>query len=192
MKRTRGRPRSFDPDAALKAATERFRVGGYSGTSLDDLAAATGLARPSLYAAFGDKRALYLQAVARAHARAEAGFAALTEAELTLPQALERLFENVIDGYLTGENGAGGCIAVSTAAAEAASDPEVQAALARFLRMEDDCVERLLLKHAVPGAAEKARVVAAVIHSLSTRSRAGEPRATLDAVAAACAAMVVG
>ena len=74
--RARGRPRSYDPDVALKAATERFRTTGYAGTSLDDLAAATGLARPSLYAAFGDKRALYLAAIERAHDRAAAGFRA--------------------------------------------------------------------------------------------------------------------
>ena len=55
--RPRGRPRSYDPEVALKRATEAFWKSGYSGTSLDDLAAATGMNRPSLYAGFGDKRA---------------------------------------------------------------------------------------------------------------------------------------
>jgi AcrR family transcriptional regulator len=73
----RGRPRAFDPDTALKAAAERFRAGGYSGTSLDELAAATRLNRPSLYSAFGDKKALYLAALERTHARAERGFVRL-------------------------------------------------------------------------------------------------------------------
>jgi AcrR family transcriptional regulator len=58
MKRARGRPRSFDRETALQAAGQRFRTHGFAGTSLDELAEATGLNRPSLYPAFGDKRAL--------------------------------------------------------------------------------------------------------------------------------------
>jgi AcrR family transcriptional regulator len=58
--RPRGRPRAYDPDVALAQAMDTFWHAGYAGTSLDDLSAATGMNRPSLYAAFGDKRALYL------------------------------------------------------------------------------------------------------------------------------------
>src|SRR5881392_1944302 len=57
----RGRPRAYDPQVALARAAEVFWKAGYAGTSLDDLAAATGMNRPSLYAAFGDKRDLYLK-----------------------------------------------------------------------------------------------------------------------------------
>src|SRR5579872_7287735 len=62
-RRPRGRPRAYDPDAALSRVMETFWKSGYAGTSLDDLAAATGMNRPSLYAAFGDKRALYVKAL---------------------------------------------------------------------------------------------------------------------------------
>src|SRR5258708_4795555 len=61
----RGRPRAYDTQAALKQATETFWRTGYSGTSLDSIAAATGMNPPSLYAAFGNKHALYLEALAR-------------------------------------------------------------------------------------------------------------------------------
>jgi AcrR family transcriptional regulator len=61
----RGRPRAYDTKAALKQVTETFWRGGYSGTSLDSIAAATGMNPPSLYAAFGNKHALYLEALAR-------------------------------------------------------------------------------------------------------------------------------
>src|SRR5690348_6055168 len=57
----RGRPRAYDPQTALARAAERFWKAGYAGTSLDDLVEATGMNRPSLYAAFGDKRDLYLK-----------------------------------------------------------------------------------------------------------------------------------
>ena len=62
-KRRRGRPRAYDPEVALNRAIGAFWNAGYSGTSLDDLAAATGMNRPSLYAAFGDKHALYVKAL---------------------------------------------------------------------------------------------------------------------------------
>ncbi len=55
----RGRPRAFDTEKALDRAMEVFWRKGYLGTSLSDLTAATGVERPSLYAAFGNKRALF-------------------------------------------------------------------------------------------------------------------------------------
>src|SRR6516162_6182995 len=73
----RGRPPAYDRDAALQQATDAFWRAGFSGTSLDDLAAATGMNRPSLYAAFGDKRALYLHALDRYW---QLAFAAMDEA----------------------------------------------------------------------------------------------------------------
>ena len=60
----RGRPRAYDPDTALARAMAVFWAGGYAGTSLDDVTAGTGMNRPSLYGAFGDKHALYLHTLA--------------------------------------------------------------------------------------------------------------------------------
>lgn len=182
----RGRPRAFDPDTALKAAAERFRAGGYSGTSLDELAAATRLNRPSLYSAFGDKKALYLSALERTHARAERGFNRLAQADLPLRAMLERFFTAVVDGYLTGEAGPAGCLFISTAATESVGDPDVRAAIARFIAMEDAQIE-LLLRNAGASAPERqARIVTAMVHSLSVRARAGAPRADLDRAMADC------
>ncbi len=61
--RKRGRPRAYDPDVVLKKALEVFWQKGFAATSLDDLVEATGVNRPSLYAGFGDKEALYLKAM---------------------------------------------------------------------------------------------------------------------------------
>ena len=63
------RPRSFDPDEALDLARDVFWQKGFQGASLDDITAATGLNKPSLYAAFGDKNALFLKVLDRYHAR---------------------------------------------------------------------------------------------------------------------------
>ncbi|MFB5151671.1 TetR/AcrR family transcriptional regulator [Burkholderia orbicola] len=67
----RGRPRSFDKEAALDRAMEVFWRLGYEGASMTDLTAAMGIASPSLYAAFGSKEALFRQALE--HYRATEG-----------------------------------------------------------------------------------------------------------------------
>lgn len=59
----RGRPRSFDRDAALARAMEIFWTRGYEGASINDLTGAMGIAAPSLYAAFGSKEALFGEAI---------------------------------------------------------------------------------------------------------------------------------
>src|SRR3954470_12000138 len=57
----RGRPRAYEPEVALARALDVFWKDGFAATSLDDLSAATGMNRPSLYGAFGDKRELYIK-----------------------------------------------------------------------------------------------------------------------------------
>ncbi|TIU07517.1 MAG: helix-turn-helix transcriptional regulator, partial [Mesorhizobium sp.] len=59
----RGRPRTFDRTTALRRAMEVFWAKGYEGASMSDLTAAMGINSPSLYAAFGSKEALFLEAV---------------------------------------------------------------------------------------------------------------------------------
>jgi len=191
-KRTRGRPPGFDRETVLHAAGQRFRTHGFAATSLDELAEATGLNRPSLYAAFGDKRALYLAALARTEGWLVRSFAALREADLPLRAMLERMFAFTIDVYLSGERGPSGCIALNTATAEAVTDPEIRAALARILAIEDREIEALLAQAGDAAAAAHAPVVAAVLHSLSIRARAGESKAAMAEIAASCVAMVAG
>ena len=190
--RRRGRPRSFDPAEVLGAASERFRTRGYAGTSLDDLVDATGLQRPSLYAAFGDKRAIYLATLDRTIERAGKGFDRLIAAGLPLRDSLQAMFRTVIDGYRTGETGPSGCIMVSTSAASAVDDAEIRERLAAFLKMEDDKIEQLLTAHGDPKAHAHARLATATIHSLSVRARAGASLEDLDALAAECVELIAG
>jgi TetR/AcrR family transcriptional repressor of nem operon len=83
------RPPSFDKQQVLEAVERQFRKTGYDGTSLDDITKVTGLGRGSLYAAFGDKQNLFLQALGGYCDRTEA----MVVADLAGPddEALERL-----------------------------------------------------------------------------------------------------
>jgi AcrR family transcriptional regulator len=80
----RGRPRSFDETRALEMATQVFWSKGYDGVTIDDLVAGMGVGRPSLYAVFGDKRAIFLR-VLKAYAEAKGARAAKA---LLSPQSL--------------------------------------------------------------------------------------------------------
>ena len=71
-RKPRGRPRSFDRDAALGRAMEVFWTKGFEGTSINDLTEAMGINPPSLYAAFGDKERLFIEAIERYQAARDA------------------------------------------------------------------------------------------------------------------------
>src|ERR1700736_4184559 len=125
----RGRPRAYQPEIALGKALDLFRKDGFAATSLDDLSAATGMNRRSLYAAFGDKRELYIKSYARYRADARAAMLEIFRGELPIRERLARIYAAALDIYLSGESGPRGCFTVMTAASEAVADPEIRAML---------------------------------------------------------------
>src|SRR6201995_365495 len=80
----RVRPRAYQPEGALGKALDLFRKDGFAATSFDDLSASTGLTRPSLYGAFGDKRELYIKSYARYRADARAAVADRVTSEVSI------------------------------------------------------------------------------------------------------------
>src|SRR6201995_1544764 len=88
-----GRPRAYQPDVALGKALELFRKGGFAATSLDDLSAATGMNRPSLYGAFGDKRELYIKSYQRYRDEARAATADIFREEMPVRKRVGRIFD---------------------------------------------------------------------------------------------------
>src|SRR5690349_10149725 len=91
----RGRPRAFDIDDALERAMEVFWRKGYEGASLPDLTKAMGINRPSMYAAFGNKEALFRLALDR-YAQGPARYVSEALAAPTAREAIHRLFFGVI------------------------------------------------------------------------------------------------
>src|ERR1700760_2871770 len=123
--RGRGRPRAFEPETALARAMDVFWSDGFAATSLDDISAATGLNRPSLYGAFGDKRALYLQAYGQYRKRMNESFAPRFAAREPLRAKLRRILTAALDLYLSGRDGPRGCFTVLSAASEAIAEPDL-------------------------------------------------------------------
>ena len=90
-----GRPISFDKDAALEAAMLLFWERGFEGTSMADLTQAMGLNPSSIYAAFGDKHALFSLAVKR-YRDIRAQYATKALEQPTLEKVLRALFDNTV------------------------------------------------------------------------------------------------
>jgi AcrR family transcriptional regulator len=109
----KGRPREFDTDKALDAALEVFWRKGYEGASLPDLTEAMGINRPSLYAAFGNKEALFRKVVAR-YVEGPAGCMRRAFEEPTARAVAERLLMSGID-LMTEPNKPRGCLLVQGA-----------------------------------------------------------------------------
>src|SRR5258707_14237552 len=133
----RGRPRSYQPEVALAKALDLFRRDGFAATSLDDLSAVTGMNRPSLYGAFGDKRELYIKPYQRYRDDARAAMLEVFRAEAPLRERLRRIYAIALDIYLDGEYGPRGCFTVMTAGSEAVADPPIRAlALQGFVELD--------------------------------------------------------
>jgi AcrR family transcriptional regulator len=195
----RGRPRAFDPDAALSQAVDVFWDAGFAATSLDDLTAATGMNRPSIYGAFGDKQALYRKAFDLYRDRTRAAMAEAFGGDRPLRAALRRAYDIGIAIYLSGDSGPRGCFIIGTAVAQAVTDPDIRAALADTLHEIDDGFRARIARAQRNGElsadadpAKLAKLASATLYSLTIHARAGVGRPALEAIADAAIDVICG
>jgi AcrR family transcriptional regulator len=184
-----GRPRSFDRDEALEGAIVVFWEHGYDATSIAMLKSALGIGAPSLYAAFGDKRALFLEALDR-YLRTYGAFTAraLTE-EPTARDAVERLLREAAAAY-TRPDRPRGCLLITAATNCAPQSADIAARL-RELRAEG----HRALEAKIAAAARTAELpddtdahalatyYAAVLQGMSAQARDGAARTDLEQIA---------
>jgi len=185
----RGRPRAYQPEIALGKALDLFRKDGFAATSLDDLSAATGMNRPSLYGAFGDKRELYIKSYQRYRADARAAMIDIFRDQMPIRQRLERIYAAALDIYLSGEAGPRGCFTVMTAASEAVADPDIRKlVLEGFFELDRAFAACFRLAKANGELLERAnpevlaQLASATIHTIAIRARAQVPRKELEAI----------
>lgn len=179
-----GRPLSFDRDAALDRAMRLFWQHGYESTSLSALTAAMGITPPSLYAAFGDKKRLFLAAVER-----YLGDPIVLDETTIARQAAHDLLCGAAIRF-TGTDTPPGCLVATAAISCSAEAADVRTRLAAVrLETQDrlrqwiarDVEAGLLPPHADPDGL--AAHVMAVVQGMSTLARDGASRETLTRVA---------
>jgi AcrR family transcriptional regulator len=193
MKRTRsggllGRPRAFDIDQALERALRVFWEKGYEGSSLSDLTQAMGINRPSLYAAFGNKEALFRKALDR-YVEMTMVFVRDAINEQTARGVAERLLRSAAD-MVTNPHDPPGCLTVRGALSSGEEADPVRLELA-LRRSEGEALIRKRLERAkrdgeLPSRAnpaDLARYLATVYQGMSVQAAGGATREQLRRVA---------
>jgi len=198
-RKRRGRPRAYDPETALRQALETFWAAGFSGTSLDDISAATGMNRPSLYAAFGDKHSLYLKALNHYWAQGRAEMQDALANRRPLADELMAVYDKSLAIYFSGEGPPRGCFAIGTATTEAVQDAEIRSLFAQGLKTLDKAFEDRIRAAQESGelradadAAALAVIASSTLHTLAIRARMGTPREELRALAQKSVAVICG
>jgi TetR/AcrR family transcriptional regulator, transcriptional repressor for nem operon len=126
------RPREFNEEAALDAAMYCFWKHGYQATSVRDLETETGLSCPSLYNAFGDKRALFRRALERYAEHSARVRIARLEAQMRPKEAIRTFITEIVEHSLNDKERRG-CLIVNSALEIAPHDPEIGAEIATRL-----------------------------------------------------------
>jgi len=194
--RPRGRPRLYDKETALTTMQRIFWENGFSATSLDQISAETGINRPSLYAAFGSKKDMYikcLQHFAEMMGKRTEN-AILSEADLS--KGLEKVFMKAMEIYrpeATMEDGGPlGCFVTCTAPAEAGADEEIREVLRMVLDTIDqsmrETVEVAIKDQKIQprqSAEITGHLLGCLLNGLSLRARSGTSREELQLTAKA-------
>ncbi|WP_246619150.1 TetR/AcrR family transcriptional regulator [Streptomyces javensis] len=191
------RPRSFDEKQVLNAVRDQFWDAGYAATSLEDLMRVSGLGKGSLYAAFGDKRQLFLRAL---HSYTEDSHSRLREALAEAPRALDAL-RMLLEAPIDEPTGVGtrrGCLMANSTCELGNADPEVLDHARRTYETSTaligDCVARAQREGDLPAGADPialARALLAAQQGLVFMSRTGMDTATLTATARSLAAQLL-
>ncbi|OCP19371.1 MULTISPECIES: TetR/AcrR family transcriptional regulator [unclassified Ensifer] len=169
-----GRPRTFDPSAAVAAATEEFWRRGYQATSVRDLADAMSMTGASLYNAFGDKRSLFQVCLASyLDNYARRRVAELDAAEDPV-NGIKVFFDKLVAVSLSDPRG---CLLVNSAIEVAPWDAELAASIRSCLREIEDGFYRALLRASESAKRRDpradARLLLSVVISLRVLARAG-------------------
>lgn len=180
------RPREFDRDEVLEQALQLFWSRGYELTSMADLVEHLGVGRQSLYDTFGDKRALYLQALDRYKDAHGLPMPLLDGRPLRV--GLRLLLTSVVDWLGAGTEGRG-CMLVKAVTERGDDDPEIVARFCANSQALVDQLEARLLRARADGELGPhhdpralARYLLNTINGLQLSARAGLDRAALQQI----------
>lgn len=183
------RPREFDEATALEAAIECFWHRGYEATSVRDLADKMGISGPSLYNAYGDKRALFAQALEYYVDNSARALIKRLEASLPPKQAVRRFIEEIIDRSVN-DRERRGCFLINSALEVAPHDRQLGALIADRLAEIEAFFYRSIKAAQAEGAVPRnrvardlARLLLGVLLGIRVLARSKPERALLQGVA---------
>jgi AcrR family transcriptional regulator len=190
---TKGRPREFDTDEALTAALMVFWRKGYEGASMADLTEAMGITKPSLYAAFGNKEALFKKALDLYERDKLAYMSEALEAP-TAREVADRLMRGALEMQCS-ECEPRGCLGVISSvgcAEEASIREDIMARRASSHQAMLERFERAKAEGDLPAHVDVEGLAAfliAIFQGMAVQASAGASRAQLEALVATSMAM---
>jgi AcrR family transcriptional regulator len=183
-----GRPISFDKEAALESAMLLFWEHGFEGTSMADLTRAMGLNPSSIYAAFGDKHALFSLAVKR-YMQIRAQYATKALEELTLEKVIRALFDNTV-AFLTTPGHPPTCMTLAGAMGCSVDAAPARDLLTQIRKQNQVAIRERLLKARKSGELSKdvnvddyTRYLSSILAGLSVQAANGSTKAELKRTA---------
>ena len=183
-----GRPIGFDKDAALEAAMLLFWERSFEGASMADLTQAMGLNPSSIYAAFGDKHALFSQAVKR-YMGSRAQYATKALQEPTLEKVVRALFNNTV-AFLTTPGQPPSCMTLAGAMACSVNATPAKDLMTEIRKQNQVAIRKRLLKARKSGELPKvvnvddyARYLSSILAGLSIQAANGSTKAELKRTA---------
>jgi AcrR family transcriptional regulator len=187
----RGRPREFDVDEALAAALQVFWLRGYEGASLTELTEAMGITRPSLYAAFGNKEALFCKALGL-YEREKLAYVGTALEAATARGVAERLLRGALQ-MQSGVSDPKGCLGVNCSVACGAEAESIKAHVlerrassdALLIKRFEQAREEGDLPQAIDPRA-LASYLWAVIQGMAVQSGSGAPYSDLEQLVETC------
>lgn len=191
--RKRGRPTSIDTDGATQSLVEVFRAKGFAAASLDDLSDATGLSRPSLYRAFGDKLSMYMVAIDAF--TQDAGMTALPA--LNDPEDLEAglagFYAAMLDVYFRDPDMAAGCLVFGTAPSSA-EEKTIQTRLHDGIHQLDGLLRARIVRNYSDAPDEQIdiamHIASNTLIAFSARAKSGASKTVLREMGAQTARMI--
>ncbi len=183
-----GRPISFDKDTALEAAMLLFWERGYEGTSMADLTEAMGLSPSSIYAAFGDKEALFSLAVKR-YMDSRAQYATRALEEPTLERVIRALFDNTV-AFLTTPGHPPTCMTLAGAMGCSVDATPARDLMTEIRKQNEVAIRERLLQARKSGELSKdinvddyTRYLSSILAGLSIQAANGSTKAELKRTA---------
>jgi TetR/AcrR family transcriptional repressor for divergent bdcA len=177
--RSRGRPRRFDPDAAVATAQQLFHARGYDAVSVADVTEALGINPPSFYAAFGSKAGLYQRVLDHWTGTEAIPLADILRPDVPVADALAAVLEDAARRYAS-DPAAGGCLVLEGTRCN--DEGAREAARALNLGAEAFIHDYIAARHS--GAADEVTdFVSTTMTGLSAKARSGHDLPRLLATA---------